>query len=443
MPDTALWDIPGRIGQFFVRSAAVGGAGAVVHNMASRMRKKRGRRAPRKVRSVRRKRVRGSRKVGRVSKRRGRRMHASVRPAKRPRVDPVSEMGGAIPVNVNGGDLIRSKKVVGRPSGRGHLSKIVKALSQSNFFRLQGVNPFQSSVGYFALVNYWPTIPIPTLPPTTTVAQPLPLHMFNLTSSSQSWGDASVQEGVYYLTRNHWATGSGYSTPWNYSFNSLNTQQGSGAQTALGWVPENVNQLTANHRFDVLDYVDIRLDLIGPCNYPCKFTVQIVQFTEDHLCPEWPTLVGQEVNLAQKRMQFWDNISEPLISHPLNIGNPTVRGGMRVLHREVFQTDPKPLNDAESSGQERFVVIKKHFNRLMDHAWAQGQYLPNPVTATGVETMGFKATSNNFTDDVDWTKRLWLMVSAWNPVPSASPPSSNFTPTYDIILRKRVSSSLF
>lgn len=349
-------------------------------------------------------------------------------------------------------DLVNVKRTLGRKAklSLSNLSQKIKAGTDNIILRYQGINLYSSPQAFFLLDRV-------TSGATPAYYENIPIMLFNL---SQNWlnssaglgGTGAVSPAGWRLNR--FGPQVSANPVYDYQFAPLNAQNQLGSTVSTP--PYNTESAPKSgvleNKYDQLEWVDARLSCVGPTTYLCNWEISLITLKEDMLCPEFDATTTAGVGnfddyLNQKliqRMQFWGKMSAPLISHPINVnfGTFSTKGMYKVLYSTKFTTGPKESIDQMTTGQERQIKLFKWMNRLQNYMWAQPGAPPGP---TGLnENMGYDqnngSVAGSLQTDVDWSKRVYLMVKAQNNVASnvaATAQAAGVCPSFDLLIRKK------
>ena len=334
------------------------------------------------------------------------------------------------------GDLMTQRVTVGRRIPRSRLvSKMVSAGVQSIVYRYQNMTSYDSLQGGLVMSRI-----LTGVPPANATAESYPFFMFNLSNVNQLNNTAAPAATAYQLVR-QWTTGSLITPEYNYQL--VNGTDYTGAASNSYWQTEQAYSApSASVPRSLLEWLDIRLDCIGPTNDFCKWIVQLVSFKEAYYCPEWVNQGNTDqlsLDAINSRVDFYDRELMPYITHPMNPRSYTstnfVKQAMRVHWSTEFITASKDQNDLNAIGQERQVKIFKRMNRLQKYDWGDNTHLP-PVAA-GVDPVGWvpRTTGGRLNNDVEPEKRLYLMVKAQNMITTAAGVTT--CPSFDIAIRAK------
>lgn len=306
------------------------------------------------------------------------------------------------------------------------------------YYRFQGVTEYSTDQGYWLMRRI-----ITGTVPTAGSLESMPLFMFNLSAivnnRNASGGYAAT---VGYQLHKSWGTGSPIINP-QYTFVAQNGQDANAVATQV-YTIENASADKKNILRDNLDWVDIRMDCIGPTSIPTEWCIQIVQFKDAVFEPEYtlqnPTAVNDVSARETERAQLYDELIQPCIMHPILLTNPknraSVMSRMKVIYKMKFTTQSKESVDNYQSGQERMIKIFKWMNKPQNYDWREVGRAPQPAV-TGQESAGYPQNYglSNFMNDVEPSKRVYLMIKAQNQYVGID--TKDKVASFDMVIRKK------
>lgn len=312
------------------------------------------------------------------------------------------------------------------------------------YYRWQNLTDYSDDQGAFLMRR---VISGGTIPAAGAL-ESMPLFLFNVSCiANNRSGAGGTDVNVAYQLHKSWVTGA-VNPQYKFVVQSGNSAAGGGG--ANKYTVENANQAFKNLRCDCWDWLDVRMDCIGPTSIPTEWLVQLVQFKDSVFEPEYVVIGGtipdqDTLSREQERVQLWDSIIQPAIKHPILLSNPktksTVGKRMKVLYSMKFVTQPKESIDLYASGQEKMVKIFKWMNRLQSYDWREQGRAPQPATS-GIESVGYPTNTGdaNFYNDVAPEKRVYLLVRAQNQYVGID--TKDKVASFDIIIRKKHSEDI-
>lgn len=318
------------------------------------------------------------------------------------------------------------------------LDKFVKAGTNRNFYRFQGVNAFNSGVAYYAMARTRVNVV-----PNAGSSEGQPLYLFQLTGLPSNQGVAGPVVGWKMEYRFN-----GGFVNYDCDFSPVSGQDAAGVSNAQsGWGYENIglNSTPTPGRFDLFNYVDIRLNCIGAQALPVHYSIDIVKFKEACLMPEWSSQLDNPADVNLQSKQIRQNVFENL--NRKQVQNPTIITGtqapvskyLQVLHHMEFWIQPSTTLDLDSSVPvNKLIHIFKRIDKLQNYAYQQqAQYVPTRNTGnvgTGYAVnAGTGATTGSVAATVAPEERIFLMVRATCMTLNSS--DVTVVPSFDLCLR--------
>jgi len=313
--------------------------------------------------------------------------------------------------------------------------KLSRLVSDSRVYRFQNLAPYADPVGAYTM-NRWQAS-ANNIGAVGSI-ETMPVYLFELTNIGTNGQSPYVQAG--YRLNKRWLVANNN----DYSFTAVPCQAPAGStliNPGYYIVEQQASQPNSHIARDMLEWVQIKLDCVSPTGIPCKWSVSLVQFTENYYQPEW--INNADPDQQQARDEFWDNIVQPLIAHPYSVQNTRMhKTGMKVLKRVAWTTNPKQSIDTYNTGEEKLVKIFKWMNRAQRYDWSQPGEAPGPST-TGVEQTGFTQNFAVPEAQVTWKARVYLMVTCEHFGPMAGWNAGNeirnaaTTGSFDLCIRKK------
>lgn len=343
------------------------------------------------------------------------------------------------PTGSTSGDIQYMSRKVGKKPKKSmtDLYRRVNAAIEPCYYRWQGVKNYDEAQGFF-LLNRLTSGTVPNAGSTEF----LPLYMFNLSAIQGNRAGNAPLVNVGYKLKKQWDP-VGLSNPF-YICNQILGQNFLGVSGQDHYTRESASASTVTTKSDVLEWIDIRLDCVGPTAIPTKWVIQLVQFMDAYYTPEYQpnnTSVGgaEHVEKEQARTTLYDSWINPFISHPILLQNPKVsklaKHACKVLWQQDFITQPKESTDLFTSGQEKIIKIFKWMHRTQDYDWSETGRMP-AVGVGAVETPGFALnTGGDFVNDVHYSKKLYLVVKAQSHTVNDSTTAK--CPSFDLVIRKK------
>lgn len=326
-------------------------------------------------------------------------------------------------------------------------TKLEKATSESQIFRIQGISPFMNTnVQPLNVVNscvgagaYW-------LKNFTSATSNLtcPLHVWDITciTNTQNGQVSQPQPGyeLQFNSNNNPGAGITFQALKGFDQNGL-------AQNPANWVPENIAE--SNNSYNVYpekaglqEWVDINLLTYGCANQATKFKICLFQTKEDLLAPLWVanTIATNQFDpQRQLAVNTYEAMVSPFIKHPINTQYYNKMGKeskIKYLYELDYVLQPRLTTETDNAvGHCKKVHLHIPLNRINRYDWAQYN------TDGGSVTTATTYISQQGHNDVYLhpKARVYLGIMALNTsnVVGAGIPNVNFTPSYDMVLRTR------
>lgn len=350
-------------------------------------------------------------------------------------------------LRVGAGDVTRSRYVFGRKPkiSAWYNHKLLSCSVSKAYYIYKALTDYRANQGRILLAR----LATDTVYGAINSYADMPCRIFNLTALAENGsGGTSVLPDCSFVPRKYFFEANKYT----YTFAA--TGDGftpSGTSNTAKWSLEKGEGSSSTcQKKSVLEWLNIKMDLVGATDIPTRFTVMIGYFTDKDLCPEEAVPVAEDDSF-NKRTDFWDDMFRSDITHPLNMGVPDEEGskpgrGFNMIFKKVVMINPKSNTDQWASGDEHWVTFFKRFNKVQDFMWRdeKNEVPPNTV-GRGAELAGawyqnISGAVREIAADVDWTKRLYLIVKANNHNPSATVSTADdpkYCPSFDIIMRKK------
>lgn len=314
---------------------------------------------------------------------------------------------------------------------------LARACLEPQWYRVQGLSQYDTSVGFYPLANRFDT---------TNARHLCPAHVWDLTSlinmNSTGTGSTNVDAG-FGLGFN----GTAANSP-NSVFN-LGSQDATGAYRVYPntqWIAEN-----ATGGYDDLakrkcihNWSHIKMNLYGVRKRATKFVVQLVMVKNQN-----SDFIGTPTTLSRKLV---DALVRPFIFNNLNSGDPqTLRSELKVL--KTYEVTVAPTLTDEYGGTSATPHIQTlnwfiEHNRVRRYDWLR-QSTPSNDQSAAFDNIGVASDNAR----VHPMKRVYLLVRAlspdrrsdsaanWAPAGymemAAADPISE--PSYDLVIRNKFS----
>lgn len=287
------------------------------------------------------------------------------------------------------------------------------ATSGTNLYAAQGAtNLFIYRNGYYPMNN---TYTINSLSASTLSC---PLYMFDLSSGTNTIPGAAAPFSKMIIS---YATAATVPVnPQAITFSAVPGQTTIGSTTSNLWQYESTPAGSGSNgnqpfRRDYWDYSNIRLLLYGARSTSITYTISLVQFKKDYLCPDQMQnlLAGPDSN---NQTAFWSRQVQELLYSPVQMRYQT--GGpddMKVIKSWKYTLSPKTTIEMDNAPHNKLVSIFYRANRIRKWDWDFITDNPggNLVGAAGIEGAGFEQSfAQQNANTVAPRARVYLMVKA-------------------------------
>lgn len=251
--------------------------------------------------------------------------------------------------------------------------------------------------------------------------QILPIHFISLTNNQL--GAANTYKGTHKrgLMRIVRDSNTG-ETGWNY-FESQG-KQGVNDWIANGqWVYEedSTNSATATNSL-YHKWTEIRLNLYGAKYIPLVYTISLVQMPQNYdpqKVDSWAPGVALPNGEFDEFSRWMEDISRPLIANPINVTGTKKEYKSHVKVIKQYKVRVNPLSYSNAADEttapvhvgnvRQFKTFIRH-DRFRLYNWAETS--SNVLPDRNLNDLGFDQIANdNNLCDVDWGKRLYLMIT--------------------------------
>lgn len=318
--------------------------------------------------------------------------------------------------------------------------KLSLAGMDAKILRFQACSDYSAPLGFHTLNRQ---VLGPPLPPQQNAQENMPLIAFNLTAivNNSTDGNPAVCKRLTKFFREADAP-----PEWIWTNLDGNLPNGTGGALTYNNDTTAATGAACTTRFDILEWLDIRMDCVGAQALPTQWEVKIVQFGLESLTPDYQPKIApvqaDEQNVEHVRKSYWDGEIQPYITHPI-LPMTNVNSGkehVKILWKTNFTTQPKDSTDRYQSGNEKIIKIFQYLNRTSDYGWATDARPPAPG-ALGQERMGYPQSVNQLRNDVEPEKRLYLIIKCQNHyfnVGQEEPAVYGATgSSFDIVIRKK------
>lgn len=233
-------------------------------------------------------------------------------------------------------------------------AQLMNAITTRTRFRFSGINELSAGQGFFPLSHQYITANI----------DHLPVYVMNLCSIRQ--GSASAYP-LWRLYQDNVTNKLGF-TSWN--------AKGRDGSAVADWQLEDLEGTSENPlgRKSLLDWVRVRINLWGKKTAPSRVSIQLVQFSNEDLCPEARTVLADTftatANLERDGDQFWQATVKPLINNPCSSITRTSKHRMTVLKSWNVNIDPSLSTDNDPDPNSKFIDVFHRVGRVYDYSAA-------------------------------------------------------------------------
>lgn len=233
-------------------------------------------------------------------------------------------------------------------------ANLLDAITVRQRIRFSGINKLSAGEGFFPLSHQY----------ITEAFDHLPIYVMNLTSCRQAnAGVAAAPLWRLYMDKPQDRLG----------FTVWNGETSSGA-LSTGWQHEDSQsstELTVGRK-SLIDWIRIRLNIWGKKTAPSRIRVQLVQFSDEKLCPETSTVLAQtpgvtkilETNDAQ---QYWQSVVKPLITNPCSSIQRQIKSRAKILKTWKIDIDPTSTTESDTDPHCKFVDIFHKLGKVYDY----------------------------------------------------------------------------
>jgi hypothetical protein len=267
----------------------------------------------------------------------------------------------------------------------------------------------------------------------------VPIHFMPLTGLYGTYANTTVHaddvdHGIYNIGMSRLIFNS-TSGGFNYQPLQSNTRVGYNSPDVLGkWqIEQNSFGLdnTDNHgNRQFHKYTDVKMNLYGAMNIPVVYTVMLVQFTGDDYNPSRTPPLRDIASISLTNTipgnsdcaNMFKDILRPLVGQNMNTNGYLdwrKSGNVRIIKSERIKIDPLPYTEAAAeaattacnTGNIHELRWFIRHDRFRNYQWAETA--ANTVTDLTLNDGGWDVHKRSIPlGDVDWTKRMYLMVTA-------------------------------
>ena len=303
--------------------------------------------------------------------------------------------------------------------GRFTQAKLNKLQMDRTIFVWRRLRNLDDGLGTLWMNNYW----------TAGSAAGVPLYIVELDSCiNEQGGNIISASPVWTMTRSDAGV---------YSWiNVLGNSVTDPAQQTSNWTLERGDSLQtsfANYpkANSILRWSDIRADLWGMKNHPCKYVVELCQLREE--------VVPGGANIDDSAGRFWDAQLRSFVSNP-NFAQPGYGESQykKILDRKEFHINPTSTTESDPDPHCRTMKLFYRFNRYCNYAWRDQAVVGERVSNAnfGAPIVQPRAISDNQLQTHP-NARLFLMIRATKFVRSATEAGQTNADTPSISLQVR------
>lgn len=275
-----------------------------------------------------------------------------------------------------------------------------------------------------------------------------PLHLYDLTCINNSTnGTVQSPQVSWELKFNK------VDIPSNgLTFTPLYSQSNNGvALTAGNWIAENTSQTTAfinNYpgKSAMQNWVQVNMLCYGAAKQATKFKVALLQINHDEIHPQG---IALQSNLnttfpdpvSELAVNNYEGLIAPYVKHPCSTffyNKESKDRKIKILKELDFIQQPRLTTETDANvGHCKQVKLFIPLNRINRYDWAQYNQDAGSVTTAA----SFLANQGANNTNLHPRARIYLAVMATNTNNVASPavPTTDLTPSYDIVIRTKYS----
>lgn len=328
-------------------------------------------------------------------------------------------------VTMDQGEYAREKRVCGRAVRRKtnfYTRKLVAGAVQRLTFGFEQTSSFGGLSGAEALDNYVDGGPYI-----------VPCHVYDLTACRNTYNGTTynAQCGYAPVFSNNTATGS---VRWQTLGNAVNV---------INIPNTSVSTASLVGQRSILRSIKAKMLFYCPTTIPTRVLVQIVQFTDQRLCPRVSGATVEGLadyqspgyllpsGLAEYQDDFtsgfWRDMVHPFAKNPTCQVSSGSNKYMKTLFSHSFIMNPKESTEATATKYHQLDIFHR-LNRTCNYQWDDpSSYAPQTDDATGQVVANTRCT-------VHPRARLFLIVRAISGY-SATAHSTTIHPSYDITMR--------
>lgn len=276
----------------------------------------------------------------------------------------------------------------------------------------------------------------------------VPLYLFDVTSVNNLKSSTAARYNPAWRLRLQTAN-----DPYTIAWEHVGNQDGSGNELigSSGWLNEDASTTSqvgvtgqVPGRRCMLDWVHAKLLCYGAGKRTTRWKISFVQFTEDWLHPEFQysgtTLPSSTVYPYQSAAaQFWSAYVASCTGNPIETQIGYDPKKIKVLKEFNFTMQPQTTIETDASvGHSKAMDIFMPMNRVCTYDWDLHKTVGTNELAAG----NFAQRLGDFNQTVHPRARIYMMVTAdsktFTDVNLGTVPTVDYTPSFDLNLRKRI-----
>jgi len=306
------------------------------------------------------------------------------------------------------GSYTRSATTVGRRPVQNLQAvwKFINANKSSTIFQFQRYTQFGGAIGQMILMNAR----------AATGQYQTPLHMYDLTSLNNVSGGSVVNHNPMSILE--------FTNQLDTGVLSWNKAAGVDWSIVQSGIPANVFDAHPNAECD-LEWVQVKMLAYCPSGQVTKYDVKVIQLLDEVTAPDQ----SPPVDYANA---FWQSAVKPFACSPLDTGSVKYGRKMKVLHSQSFIMEPKESGEIGESNHYRNIEIFLRLNKVCRFDWDQNDRM-GLLDGTTQANVGSNRTT------VKQTDRVFLMIRAQAGFHNVLAPEFSKHPSYDIMIRKKIS----
>lgn len=254
----------------------------------------------------------------------------------------------------------------------------------------------------------------------------LPCYAFDLTSCLNVGANGTAINSVPMCQM--------YTVNGDVGFAGQNNYLPDGVTTSTTWTIEQAGfsyaggdlNIVKPHNKDFLKWLSIKMNLWGCKNRSTKYTVQIVRFKEELLCPNDFTAVND------KRTALFQSLIKSKAYNPISTSSTQLQKYYKVLKSESFMIQPTSSTETDQDPHVRTVNWFVRLNKLLDYTQTANKITADADLADQADFVQNIGQQNEAYIKSD--KRLYLMIFATNFGADAAE-SNVDTPSFDLNIR--------